>query len=137
MQLDVGTLASAITGLRKAMNETQEGMARRLGCPLSSYVRWEKGRSEPGGLWVLRMLQLCPDRQVMERFGMPEHLAAETAEREERYRLRRPSGTELSDESWTALHTALDTILERAPKTIAEKVVREIDELAGKYGRPK
>jgi len=36
-------------------------MARRLGCTLSGYIQWEKGRRVPGGVWVLKMMALAPD----------------------------------------------------------------------------
>ncbi|MBI4164615.1 MAG: helix-turn-helix transcriptional regulator [Acidobacteria bacterium] len=54
-------LAQAIRQLREALEETQEGMARRLGCTLSGYIQWEKGRRVPGGVWVLKMMALAPD----------------------------------------------------------------------------
>ncbi len=70
MLTDVKIISDAIKSLRDRLGETQEGMARRLGCPLSSYVRWEKGRSEPGGMWVLAMLSLCPDADCLRAFGL-------------------------------------------------------------------
>jgi DNA-binding XRE family transcriptional regulator len=68
--LDVWDLAAAISGLRNRLGRTQEGMARDLGVPLSSYVRWEKARSEPGGIILVKMLQLCPDLDSLRTFGV-------------------------------------------------------------------
>jgi transcriptional regulator with XRE-family HTH domain len=57
-------LASAIRQLREALGDTQEGMARRLGCTLSGYIQWEKGRRVPGGDWLLKLMALCPDEET-------------------------------------------------------------------------
>jgi transcriptional regulator with XRE-family HTH domain len=61
-------LASAIRQLREALGETQEGMARRLGCTLSGYIQWERGRRLPGGDWLLRLMALCPDDETRGLF---------------------------------------------------------------------
>ncbi len=61
-------LASAVRRLRQALQETQEGMARRLGCTLSGYVQWEQGRRTPGGVWLLRMMALAPDGPTRRLF---------------------------------------------------------------------
>jgi transcriptional regulator with XRE-family HTH domain len=62
------TLGTAIRQLRSAMGETQEGMARRLGCTLSGYIQWEKGRRMPGGDWLLKLMALCPDEGTRSLF---------------------------------------------------------------------
>ena len=64
-------LATAIRTLRRKLGETQEGMARRLGCTLSGYIQWEKGRRIPGGDWLLRLMALCPDEEARNLFERP------------------------------------------------------------------
>lgn len=61
-------LAVAIRQLRKALGETQEGMARRLGCTLSGYIQWEKGRRVPGGDRLLKLMALCPGEETRSLF---------------------------------------------------------------------
>jgi transcriptional regulator with XRE-family HTH domain len=61
-------LGTAIHRLRSALGETQEGMARRLGCTLSGYIQWEKGRRIPGGDWLLKLMALCPDEDTRSLF---------------------------------------------------------------------
>lgn len=61
-------LASPIHQLREALGETQEGMARRLGCTLSGYIQWEKGRRVPGGDWLLKLMALCPGPETRSLF---------------------------------------------------------------------
>jgi transcriptional regulator with XRE-family HTH domain len=61
-------LAGAIRHLRLTLGETQEGMARRLGCTLSGYIQWEKGRRVPGGEWMLKLMALCPDARSRRLF---------------------------------------------------------------------
>lgn len=43
-------------------------MARRLGCTLSGYIQWEKGRRIPGGDWLLKLMALCPDEDTRDLF---------------------------------------------------------------------
>ena len=62
------TLSAAIRRLRQALLLTQEGMARRLGCTLSGYIQWEKGRRVPGGEWLLKLMALCPDAETRSLF---------------------------------------------------------------------
>lgn len=45
-------------------------MARRIGCPLSTYVQWETGRATPRGDWLLRILDLSPDAETRAAFGI-------------------------------------------------------------------
>jgi transcriptional regulator with XRE-family HTH domain len=61
-------LAATIRQLRLALDETQEGMARCIGCTLSGYIQWEKGRRVPGGDWLLKLMALCPDKQTRSLF---------------------------------------------------------------------
>ena len=62
------TLSAAIRQLRQALGVTQEGMARQLGCTLSGYIQWEKGRRVPGGEWLLKLMALCPDAETRSLF---------------------------------------------------------------------
>jgi transcriptional regulator with XRE-family HTH domain len=61
-------LATVIRELRQVLGDTQEGMARRLGCTLSGYIQWEKGRRVPGGDWLLKLMALCPDEDTRGLF---------------------------------------------------------------------
>lgn len=61
-------LAGAIRQLRHALDDTQDGMARRLGCTLSGYIQWEKGRRVPSGYWLLQLMALCPDTETRRLF---------------------------------------------------------------------
>lgn len=61
-------LATAIRELRQVLGDTQEGMARRLGCTLGGYIQWEKGRRVPGGDWLLKLMALCPDEDARGLF---------------------------------------------------------------------
>ena len=68
LKLKEKALATAIRELRQALGDTQEGMAHRLGCTLSGYIQWEKGRRMPGGDWLLRLMALCPDEDTRGLF---------------------------------------------------------------------
>ncbi len=61
-------LGAAVHQLRVALGETQEGMARRLGCTLSGYIQWEKNRRVPGGDWLLKLMAQCPDEATRSLF---------------------------------------------------------------------
>jgi transcriptional regulator with XRE-family HTH domain len=47
---------------------SQQTMAQVLGCSLPAYQKWELGLSVPGGDWLLKMLQLCPDEETRNAF---------------------------------------------------------------------
>lgn len=63
------TISSAIMSLQKSLHETQEGMARRLGCTLGAYSKWVRGERTPGGNWLIKLLTLCPDEQTRAAFN--------------------------------------------------------------------
>lgn len=63
-------ISSAIQGLQSRLGETQEGMARRIGCTLGAYVKWRRGEREPSGAWLIRMINLCPDDDSLKTFGI-------------------------------------------------------------------
>ncbi len=45
-------------------------MARKLGCTLGAYNKWERGERIPGGEWLLKILALCPDEKTQAGFGL-------------------------------------------------------------------
>jgi transcriptional regulator with XRE-family HTH domain len=63
-------ISAALLALRSTLGETQEGMARKLGCTLGAYNKWERGERTPGGEWLLKILALCPDEQTQAGFGL-------------------------------------------------------------------
>ncbi len=53
-------------------------MARRVGCTVSGFIQWEKGRRVPAGNWLLRLMALCPDEETRHLFEEPiEHYRGE------------------------------------------------------------
>jgi transcriptional regulator with XRE-family HTH domain len=62
-------LSDAIRLLRSKLGESQEGMARRLGCSTSGYTKWERGVAAPRGEVTIKMLQMCPDDESRAAFG--------------------------------------------------------------------
>jgi transcriptional regulator with XRE-family HTH domain len=62
-------LAQAIRLLRSKLGESQEGMARRLGCSTSGYIKWEHGAAIPRGDVAIKMMWLCPDEESRTAFG--------------------------------------------------------------------
>ena len=71
-----GGLAEAVLGLQRALGETQEGMARKLGCTLGAYSKWVRGDRTPSGDWLIKMLQLCPDDDTRAAFGVTPSAAS-------------------------------------------------------------
>lgn len=65
-----GKFRSAILSLRRALGETQEGMARRIGCSFAAYRKWESGIASPGGQWLIRLLALCPNDEIRRAFDL-------------------------------------------------------------------
>lgn len=63
----------AISALQRALRETQEGMARRLGCTLGAYAKWVRGERSPQGKWLLKLLSLCPGPKERARFGLDSY----------------------------------------------------------------
>lgn len=59
MKPALGPFVGAIKELRKTLNETQEGMARRLGVSLSGYRYWESGQRTPSAGWLVRLHDLA------------------------------------------------------------------------------
>ena len=61
-------LSVAVRGLREALGRSQEVMAQLVGCSLPAYQKWETGAAIPGGEWLIRLLQLCPDEETRNAF---------------------------------------------------------------------
>lgn len=61
-------IISALQLLQGRLNETQEGMARRLGCTLGAWSKWVRGENQPRGVWMLKILALCPDEETRNNF---------------------------------------------------------------------
>ncbi len=61
-------LPAAIRGLREALGRSPEVMAKILGCSLPAYLKWEAGSLTPGGEWLIRMLQICPNEETRNSF---------------------------------------------------------------------
>jgi transcriptional regulator with XRE-family HTH domain len=70
MQVKTTTISAAISSLQARLGETQEGMARKLGCTLGAYSKWVRGERIPSGDWMLELLQLCPDEETRAQFGL-------------------------------------------------------------------
>lgn len=63
----IGIIA-ALQLLQTRLGETQEGMARRLGCTLGAWSKWVRGENSPRGYWMLKILALCPDEETHDAF---------------------------------------------------------------------
>lgn len=61
-------LAAAVRGLREALGRSPEVMASMTGCSVPAYRKWETGAATPGGEWLIRLLQLCPDEETRNAF---------------------------------------------------------------------
>lgn len=61
-------VVSALQLLQERLGETQEGMARRLGCTLGAWSKWVRGENTPRGIWMLQILALCPDEETHDAF---------------------------------------------------------------------
>jgi len=65
--LKIGII-TALKLLQERLNETQPGMAQRLGCSLRAYTAWLAGDRVPTGEWMLKILSLCPDEETRKNF---------------------------------------------------------------------
>ncbi len=124
-------LPAAIRGLREALGRTPEIMAKILGCSLPAYLKWEAGALNPGGEWLIRMLQICPNEETRNSFRI----------RAERRAAARPKlGTSLSETHPLSsgerqhyqrmAHEAVDAIAEcgRAGAEDADRRLRQLTE---------
>lgn len=134
-------LAEAIRELQHTLGETQEGMARRLGCTLGAYSKWVRGERIPGNDWLLRMLALCPDDETRAAFGLKFEISNP----------RRPGGPgrKLSEEQEERLRNYNDAVtginilyeVAEAGQADADEVLRDlasrINKRAGDWRRMK
>jgi len=58
----------AVSTLRAKLGITQQELAARVGCSLSSVQFWEAGRSSPRGYRLRRLAELCPDPETRAMF---------------------------------------------------------------------
>jgi transcriptional regulator with XRE-family HTH domain len=63
VRISTEIFSRSLLSLREREGETQEGMARRLGCNLRAYQRWEHGESAPRAQWLMKILALFPDQE--------------------------------------------------------------------------
>jgi transcriptional regulator with XRE-family HTH domain len=68
MRAEARVFGAAILSLRQLLGQTQEEIARTLGCGLRNYQRWEAGDTIPRGDWMLKILSLCPDQETHDAF---------------------------------------------------------------------
>jgi len=68
MRVEARVFGAAILSLRQLLGQTQEEIARTLGCGLRNYQRWEAGDTIPRGDWMLKILALCPDEDARAAF---------------------------------------------------------------------
>ncbi len=61
-------IAVALRSLRESLGRSQDVMAQMLGCSLPAYQKWEMGSLLPGGEWLIKMLQVCPDEEARNAF---------------------------------------------------------------------
>jgi len=73
MLMTEDSFSEAILALQSRLGQTQEGMARLIGCTLGAYSKWVRGERVPGGEWLIKMLQMCPDENSLAAFGVRHH----------------------------------------------------------------
>lgn len=64
------SISMAAKQLRKRLGLTQFEMANALGARERYIQWWESGKVTPGGKWIIKMLQLCPDETTLAGFGI-------------------------------------------------------------------
>lgn len=73
-------IAAGIRALRKEkLDWSQERLARYLDVSLGAVQKWEAGKSPPSGDRLIKMLQMCPDRESFEAFGIAIPSTIDTA----------------------------------------------------------
>ncbi len=96
--------------LRDNLGITQQQLAEKLSVAVSSIQKWERGRHVPHPGTLSKIAALAATSAKTRR---------------------------VSDETRMQLFTALDTILERAPSAIIEKIIDVLSEAAARYGTPR
>lgn len=106
-------LPAAIRGLREALGRPPEVMAQILGCSLPAYLKWEAGSLTPGGEWLIRMLQICPNEETRNAFRIrAERRAAPRPRMETNLIGRGPLSSAERLRYRQAAHEAVDAIAE-------------------------
>ncbi|HUY15100.1 MAG TPA: helix-turn-helix transcriptional regulator [Terriglobia bacterium] len=90
-------IAVALRGLREALGRSQDVMAQMLGCSLPAYQKWEMGTLVPGGEWLIKMLQLCPDEETRNAFRIRAERRASNRQKIEPHPAGRLSAEERRD----------------------------------------
>jgi len=72
-------LGRAILSLQERLGLTQEAMARKLDVSLRGYTQWIRGERDPGGKWIVKILQLWHDEKTLGSFGIHNSEWAEPA----------------------------------------------------------
>lgn len=103
-------LAAAVRGLREALGRSQEVMASIIGCSLPSYQKWETGAAAPGGEWLIRLLQLCPNEETRNAFRIRAERRSAPSKRPSFPPLVRPLSHEERARYQSAAHHAIDEI---------------------------
>jgi len=71
MKPPVVDFPAGLKALREKLGLTQEGLALRLGASVGTYRKWEAGDFSPGGRWLIKILDACPDDEARALFGAP------------------------------------------------------------------
>ena len=143
MQVITKNFATAIMSLQETLGETQEAMARRIGCTLGAYAKWRRGERIPSGDWLIKILAFCPDDESRAAFGLAPVTQTEGVREVEGTDadLRSPGPSPLPRKQRRDLHeemcTAIGLICERAPDQIVSDLACQIRRRAGTYGQPK
>lgn len=106
-------VAAALRALRESLGKPPEVMAQILGCSLPAYQKWEMGAVVPGGEWLIRMLQLCPNENIRNLFRIRAERRASPREQPHEVIVR--SGSVTDDERrrlWQTARLAVDTLYE-------------------------
>jgi hypothetical protein len=70
MQVAEDIFKAAILSLEAKLGERPEGMVHRIGCSFGAYKLWVRGDRIPGGEWLIKILNLCPDAESLAKFGL-------------------------------------------------------------------
>jgi transcriptional regulator with XRE-family HTH domain len=121
-------LGPAIRGLRQALGRSPDVMAQILGCSLPAYQKWELGSVVPGGEWLIRLLQLCPDEETRNAFRIrAERRSAARDGRSATLKRIASLSAEERRESWQAAREAIDKIYECGEAGVQEADARLVE----------
>lgn len=129
-------IPQAIRTLRENLGESQEAMARKVGCTLAAYQSWELGRRSPRGEWLLKLLALCPDDETRALFGLtPSESHADTPSGKMRF--RKSEGDPQIVMAREMAHNAVEILFELAcggSRAAAEQLGAFADRLSKRAG---